>query len=165
MCRHKGLRVGLLVVVWFIIGTSCNNNKVCLIPDTTSLHIQLSKWNGSAYVDTLMAQGRVFHGPQGTIMSTWKNTTRFALPMPPAFDSLRFLIQPDTLDIQPDHQEIVTVYFNRSLKFISGTCGYFTEYKLNSVQYTGYMLDTVQIITPQVNTDINPTHLRFVLKP
>ena len=84
--------------------------------------------------------------------------------MPPEFDSLRLLIQPDTLDILPNHQEVVTIYFNRTLKFMSGSCGYFTEYKLNSVQYTGYLLDTVEIITPQVTTDVNPTHLRFVLK-
>ena len=163
--RHKPVWRSLLMAIVFVTSIACNNTKVCLIPDTTSLHIQLSKWNGTAYVDTFMAQGRVFHGPQGTIMSTWQNTTRFALPMPPAFDSLRFLIQPDTLDLLPEHQEIVTVYFKRNLKFVSGSCGYFTEYNLNSVQYTGYILDTVQIVTPLVNTDINPTHLRFVLKP
>jgi hypothetical protein len=162
--RRKGAVLWLASVTMFVMALSCNNNKVCLIPDTTSLHIQLSRWNGTAFVDTFMAQGRVFHGPQGNIMSTWQNTTRFTLPMPPAYDSLRFLIQADTLDIIPEHQEVVTLYFNRNLRFVSGTCGYFTEYTLNKVQYTGYILDTVYITTPKVTTDVNPTHLRFVLK-
>lgn len=164
MFRNRVAVLWLAVVTVLVPASSCNNNKVCLIPDTTSLHIQLSRWNGTAFVDTFMAQGRVFHGPQGNIMSTWQNTTRFALPMPPGFDSLRFLIQADTLDIIPEHQEVVTVYFNRKLRFVSGSCGYFTEYTLNTVQYTGYILDTVYISTPQVTTDVNPTHLRFVLK-
>jgi hypothetical protein len=164
MFRNWVANLWLTVIAMLVIATSCNNNKVCLIPNTTSLHIQLSRWNGTTIVDTFMAQGRVFHGPQGNVVSAWQNTTRFTLPMPPGFDSLRFLIQPDTLNTLPENQEVVTVYFNRTVRFVSGACGYFTEYTLNNVHYTGFILDTVYVVTPQVTTDINPTHLRFVLK-
>lgn len=144
--------------------SACTNTSTCLVPNTTSLHVQLSRWNGGAYVDTFMAQGRVYFGPQGGFSSTWKNTTRFTLPMAPAYDSIQVLIQADTLDMLPEHQEFVSVYYQRSLRFVSSACGYFTEYAIDSVRYTGYMLDTVQVINKNVTTDINPTHLRFVLK-
>ncbi|MBU3677880.1 MAG: hypothetical protein FGM54_11975 [Chitinophagaceae bacterium] len=143
---------------------SCSSSSSCLVPNTTSLHVALSRWNGSAYVDSFMAQGRVFFGPQGTYMGTWKNTARFTMPMAPQYDSIQILIQADTLDILPEHQEFVDVYYQRNLRFVSSACGYFTEYTLDSVRYTGYILDTVQILEKKVTTDINPTHLRFVLK-
>lgn len=143
---------------------SCSSSSLCLVPNTTTLHVALSRWNGTAYVDSFMAQGRVFFGPQGSTMGTWKNTTRFTLPMAPQYDSIQILIQADTLDILPEHQEFVDVYYQRNLRFVSGACGYFTEYTLDSVRYTGYILDTVQILEKKVTTDINPTHLRFVLK-
>ena len=166
---HKYAGRVVAFVALFSIGllwlTSCKPDAdPCLQPITVSMRIGTYQVNDSSLIisDSLLPNpafiaqtdsgNLVFFGAAAT--------SSFALPLSSRTDSASYIIYPDTADNSKHDQ--LTFYYDRTLQFISNSCGYTYFYNLKGVTTTHNFIDSVVIANPVVNNNAStPQHVKI----
>lgn len=138
---------------------ACNPADTCLTPQTVALRVGFS----GGGVDTVLPNALLGLEKGGSWYAlSLKGQSGFALPLPQVQDSIRLLIRPDSTLQSNEALDTINLWYTRELHFISTACGYETFFNLYGLSFTRHTLDTVELLQPKVNNDVNPEHVRLV---
>lgn len=150
---------GVWVALLSVLMGACNPADTCLTPQTVALRVGFS----TAGADTVLPNANLGLEKGGFwYVIPLKGQSGFALPLPQVQDSIRLLIQPDSSLQSPEALDTIDLHYTRELHFISTACGYETFFTLTGLSFTRNTLDTVELLQPKVNNDVNSEHVRLV---
>lgn len=156
----KKARIRACVALLSVLLGGCNPADTCLTPQTVALRVGFSRAGG---MDTVLPNALLGLEKEGSWYAiSLKGQSGFALSLPQVQDSVRLLIRPDSTIQSNEALDTIDLWYTRELHFISTACGYETFFNLGGLSFTRHTLDTVELLQPKINNDINPKHVRLV---
>ena len=161
----KGLFALLAAALAILIVQSCSKEArdPCLQPRTTVLRARTIHRadTGTATPDTLLPNPQLRPLTFDTVQYVFggiKRIANFTFSLSNVSDSSRWVLRPDSAVALED---TLTFYYQRQLHFLSNACGYTNFYNLDSVKTTRHAMDSVQVMRPDITTDVNVENLRI----
>lgn len=142
---NKGLQY-ILAVLLFIAFMQSACQRVagpCLLSKNVYVHISSMKPadTGRLGADSSLPNPIVGYSETNQLIYIGtKNVKDFYMQLSPMKDSTKWFITPDSTTAALD---TIIVYYQRSLVFLSKSCGYTHNYVINNVKYTTNRIDSV----------------------
>jgi hypothetical protein len=143
----------------------CTRDNICLTPTLINMRGGFYRADTSNTLrDSLQENAFILFG--GTLyIQVLKKSANLAFPLSQKSDSVTFYFVADSSNIIPGKIDTISLFYQRELQFISAACGFQTLYKINQVNYSQQVIDSIAIATSEVNTDLNTEHIKIILKP
>lgn len=155
-----------LLLLGFAGFCSCTQENICLTPTLINMRGGFYRADTSnALLDSLQENAFILFGRDTLYIQVLKKSANFAFPLSQKSDSITFYFVADSSNIVPNKIDTISLFYQRELQFISAACGFQTFYKINQVQYSKQVIDSIAMAGSTVNTDLNAEHLKIILKP
>lgn len=159
MISHSLYRLMLFLSGLIILSGCTQERNPCLQPVTAFTRLGCYQWvpsdTGLVARDTLLPYvhlGALDNDSLKFLYFGTKQQSKFSILLSPILDSCRWLLQTDSVTTSLD---TITFYYDRSLQFISGACGYTHFYTLREISWTRHQIDSVYIANPTIDLDVN----------
>lgn len=154
----------------FLLGLAgfygCTRDNICLTPTLINMRGGFYRADTSNTLrDSLQENAFILFGGDTLYIQVLKKSANLAFPLSQKSDSVTFYFIADSSNIIPGKIDTISLFYQRELQFISAACGFQTFYKINQVNYSQQVIDSIAIATSEVNTDLNTEHLKIILKP
>jgi hypothetical protein len=155
-----------VLILWVVLLSACQQNDICLTPTNVYCRGSLArKITADSLVDSSLINANiVFEGKDSTYLYNMKKSGKFLLTPSSTADSMSFYFESDSTTSAPQTIDTVQLFYSRKLKFISVACGFQTEFTIQSVKHSKQVLDSIQVMNTEVNSEANNVHLKFILK-
>ena len=155
---------GLLLLLLLWAGCKKGDDRQpCAQPQTVTLRAHCYK-----IVDTVVSDSVLNYpvlipvNPQTPVRyTTSSRTSILSMYLSSLSDTCRWIVQPDSANT--NIRDTLTFVYSRRLQFISNTCGYTYYYSLKNVftRPNSPVIDSVNILVPEVTNDANVQHVRL----
>jgi len=155
----------LLYTLWvgclmFIAACSIDRDP-CMLPKQTITRIgSYTVDTAGNTIDTLLPKPLLIAISKDTLrgLRFADKSSKLSMVLSSVADTCRYMIVPDSSTGVAD---TMTFYYQRSLHFLSNSCGYSYFFLLKNITTTTYAIDSVKINNAEVNNDANtPEHVK-----
>jgi len=160
--------VALLVIGWL----ACTQaRQPCETPLTASLNMEMEHLisvTDSTFVDTVLPGAEFI--PITRIPNRAPDTdiyppgTLFTLSLSPIDTMCQWAFTTDSAKTGTTF-DTFTFYYQRSLQFVSNSCGYTYFYNIDTVVSTHHNIDSIHILSKGVTNNVNTTQLQICIHP
>ena len=154
-----------LICISFLF--SCQKSSNCLTPKVVTLNAGMYYRmldTNLVFKDTLLVNSNIIFGTKRNYFINLKQRSKFNISLAQNIDSVTLYFQSDSATFAMQTIDSIQLVYTRTPHYISTACGYETFFKIQHIQYSQNIIDTILINDNDVTNDVNKEHLKIVIQ-
>lgn len=157
-----GRRIVVLFLFFVMASSSCNKSGTCILPKGVYGTARLVYHPDSLTTkDTQLQALDIYLTDTALYYAQSQNVSGFSFYLNPGKNVQELVLEQQAGAFAID---TIRIYYNPRLGFVSNDCGFQYLFDLTDVSFTTEMIDSIHIVTPEINEDRSKTHLQIVIK-